>query len=79
MSYTVRLSDPEAADEHAALMRQVRDYKARNPRVLIYRPEECPSGKWEVSFLAASTMAFDNPKTMLEALSMVTLPPDDDS
>jgi hypothetical protein len=60
------------------LMRDVAHFKRTHPEVIIKGPGECPSGMWEVSFPASATIAFDNPGTMLQALSMIGVPDDDD-
>lgn len=64
--------------DRADVMRRVRAFKASHPQVFIREPGETLSGSyWEVSFPSSATIAFDNPATMLQALSMISIPDDD--
>ena len=60
--------------EHERLMSEVSAFARTHPQVIIKRPHEVPSGMWEVSFPESAVIAFDNPETMLQALSMVSVP-----
>jgi hypothetical protein len=81
-AYISRTAEQEGtrmgANDHDHLMFEVSLFKRSHPQVIISRPDECPSGMWEVSFPRSATIAFDNPRTMLECLSMVSVPDDED-
>lgn len=54
------------------LLYEIAVFKRTHPSVIVKRPDECPSGLWEVSFPASATIAFDEPAVMLQCLSMVS-------
>ena len=63
--------------DHDRLMRDVALFKRAHPQVIIKKPNEVPSRKWEVSFPRSATIAFDDPAMMLTALSMISIPDDE--
>ncbi len=65
--------------EHDRLMFEVSAFKRQHPQVIIKKPNEVPSGRWEVSLPRSAVMAFDDAQTMLQALSMVSIPEDEEA
>jgi hypothetical protein len=60
------------------LLRELRDYTRQHPQVIITPPEETMSRLWEVSLPRSATMAFDSLEMLLLALSMTSIPGDDE-
>lgn len=56
---------------------EVRAFQRTHPSIIIRKPSECPSGRWEVSIQGSACMAFDEPDIMLTCLSMIS--PDEDN
>jgi hypothetical protein len=58
---------------------EVQRFQAEHPQVIIKKPNEVPSHLWEVYVgPKSSCIAFDNPRTMLIALSMISPEADDE-
>jgi hypothetical protein len=52
------------------LERELNEYCRAHPGVIIRKPEESKSHKWEVLFPPSGSMFFDDPEMMLRALPM---------
>lgn len=64
--------------DHEQTLIAIAVYKRTHPQVIIKSPSETVTGRWEVSFRASACVAFDDPKLMLVAISMVSMPEEDD-
>lgn len=61
-----------------ALLFEVRAWQRTHPQAIVKSPAETVSRQWEVSLPKSATIAFDEPRIMLQCLSMISIPEDDD-
>jgi hypothetical protein len=60
------------------LLIEVESFRRTHKNVIVTPPEKNASGMWEVSFPQSSCIAFDSIPIMLQCLSMVSVPDEDD-
>lgn len=63
-------------DEDSRTLFEVKRWARLHPTVLIKKPSETMSRRWEVSMPRTSVIAFDSAQVMLTALSMISIPAD---